>query len=303
MSLIRSRAILKTLIYADLFDYPLTEEEIWKRVIKVKSPQHQSVWGRRQTEVKSTIKNLKLIQEKDGLYFLKEREKIVALRQRRKKWSEEKLKIAKKIASFLRFIPTIKLIGITGALAIDNVKEDDDIDLFVVTSQGLLWTTRFLATFLTEVTGRRRHPGETNVADKICLNMFVDEDHLSVPSFERDLFSAHEVVQMKPLYDKGDTYQKFLQANLWVKDYLPNAYDSIKYQVLSIKYENKSLLHCYITTLLNLAEIFLKKFQLWYMKKRRTTEVIADGIIRFHPQDARKWVLKKYNQRLSDLGL
>lgn len=294
MSLIRSRAILKTLIYADLFDYPLTEEEIWKRVIKVKSPQHQSVWGRRQTEVKSTIKNLKLIQEKDGLYFLKEREKIVALRQRRKKWSEEKLKIAKKIASFLRFIPTIKLIGITGALAIDNVKEDDDIDLFVVTSQGLLWTTRLLATFLTEVTGRRRHPGETNVADKICLNMFVDEDHLSVPSFERDLFSAHEVVQMKPLYDKGDTYQKFLQANLWVKDYLPNGI-GIKN---ALKTPEKS-----VRPYFSVVEKIFKNFQLWYMGKRRTTEVITDGVIRFHPQDARKWVLKKYHQRLSDLGL
>ncbi|TSC53191.1 MAG: hypothetical protein LiPW16_466, partial [Microgenomates group bacterium LiPW_16] len=30
--------------------------------------------------------------------------------------------------------------------------------------------------------------------------------------------------------------------------------------------------------------------QLKYMNPRRTTEVISEGIIRFHPQDARKWV-------------
>jgi len=30
-------AIFKTLLYADIFDYPLKEEEIWLRLIKVKS--------------------------------------------------------------------------------------------------------------------------------------------------------------------------------------------------------------------------------------------------------------------------
>lgn len=299
MSLILSRAILKTLIYADLFDYPLTEEEIWKRIIKIKNI------IKNLSRVKS--RNLKIIKYKNGFYYLRGREEIVALRQKREKWSEEKLKIAKKIAAFLQFIPTIKLIGITGALAIDNVKEDDDIDLFIVTSQGLLWTTRLLATFLIEVTGRRRHPDETIINDKICLNMLVDEKHLAVPPSERDLFSAYEVIQMKLLYEKDDTYQKFLQANLWVKDYLPNAI-GIKNALKTprgwqAESHDSPEVEGLVKRLFDFLERFLKSFQLWYMRKRRTSEVIKDGIIRFHPQDARKWVLKKYNQRLINLGL
>jgi hypothetical protein len=50
-------------------------------------------------------------------------------------------------------------------------------------------------------------------------------------------------------------------------------------------------------------ETLARWVQLKYMAPRRTTEVVEFGRIRFHPQDARKWVLKKYNGRLKDLAL
>jgi hypothetical protein len=43
--------------------------------------------------------------------------------------------------------------------------------------------------------------------------------------------------------------------------------------------------------------------QLKYMSPRRTTEVIEPGRIRFHPQDARQWVLKAYQKRLKKLKI
>jgi len=52
--------------------------------------------------------------------------------------------------------------------------------------------------------------------------MFVSEPAL--PESERDLFSAHEVLQMEPVFDRGNTYKKFLLANKWVKTFLPNAW-------------------------------------------------------------------------------
>jgi hypothetical protein len=50
-------------------------------------------------------------------------------------------------------------------------------------------------------------------------------------------------------------------------------------------------------------ETIARWLQLKYMAPRRTTEVIESGRIRFHPQDARKWVLKEYNRRLKNLAL
>ena len=54
--------------------------------------------------------------------------------------------------------------------------------------------------------------------------MFVTERGMSVPQNERDLFSAHEVLQMEPVFVRKNIYKKFLQANSWVKAYLPNAW-------------------------------------------------------------------------------
>lgn len=43
--------------------------------------------------------------------------------------------------------------------------------------------------------------------------------------------------------------------------------------------------------------------QLKYMQSRRTVEVVEPGRIRFHPQDARQWILKKYQSRLKKLKI
>ena len=53
----------------------------------------------------------------------------------------------------------------------------------------------------------------------------------------------------------------------------------------------------------NFIELGLELFQLTYMKSRRTNEVVRDGYLRFHPKDARKWILKKYKRNLQKYGL
>lgn len=45
-------------------------------------------------------------------------------------------------------------------------------------------------------------------------------------------------------------------------------------------------------------EALARWFQLKYMAKRRTTEVVESGRIRFHPKDCRWWILKKYKEKL-----
>ena len=250
---------------------------------------------------KKLIKTEK-IKEKDNFYFLRGREKIVETRKKREKESRKKLEIAKRTAGFLKIIPTVKMVAVTGALAMNNSKKEDDIDFLIVSEKNRLWITRFLATILMEIFGKRRRPKNKNITDKICLNMFLDEEHLTVLQKEQDLFTAHEVIQLKPLWEKDNIYQKFLIANKWVEEFLGNAI--VKLQNSKIpKFQNKKFLalswNCKLCTLsFALFENALKHFQLFYMRKRRTTEVISDNIIRFHPKDARVWVLKKYQERI-----
>lgn len=290
-------SILKALSYADVFDYPLTYEQIGRWAI-----------GMRIRNYESGIKNNKLFSEKNGYYFLRERDNIVKERIKRKKWSEEKFKLAEKTAKSLRVIPTVKLIGITGALAVENAKKEDDIDLIIITSKGFLWTTRLLVTFLLEIIGNRRHPQDLNVNNKICLNMFVCEDYLTVSNKEQDIFSAHEVLQMNPIFNRDNTYQKFLMANQWVGKYLPNAFEKQNKGLRTRNIEQKKgILQIFkfivLSSLLvvRIIEGLMKRLQLWYMQKRRTTEIITDRLIRFHPHDSRKRVLNKYSHNLKQL--
>jgi len=208
------KAVLSTLAYADIFDYPLKKEEIWRFLLS--DIRYQIL------DVSKGLKELPEVSQKNNFYFLKEREHLVLLRKKRERWSKEKLKIAQKVANWLKIIPTIKMVAVTGALAMENSNENDDIDLLIITSKSRLWLTRFLTVILLELVANRRHPADKEVKDKICLNMFLDEGHLEVPKKEQDLFSSHEVCQLKVLWDKNGIYQKFLKANLWSKKFLPN---------------------------------------------------------------------------------
>jgi len=286
------KAILQTLVYADIFDYPLTAREIYKFLITPKSLRFSVL----KKKLKEITREDELIKTKGEYFFLKGREKIVLIRQKRKLWSQKKIKIAKKVSYWLRLIPWIKMVGISGALAMENVDKNDDIDFLIVTTKKRLWLSRALAVFLTELLGCRRRPKDKQVADKICLNMFLDEDCLAVPKNEQDLFSAHEVVQFKLLWERDNCYQKFLKANLWVKNYLANSLDIKKLRYEDIKGEKKKNL--LISRFLNFLEYFAYKIQVAYMSSRRTKEVVEVQRIRFHPRDCREWILKKYQEKL-----
>ncbi|PIS13786.1 hypothetical protein COT65_02390 [Candidatus Shapirobacteria bacterium CG09_land_8_20_14_0_10_47_13] len=210
-----SKAILRTIAYADIFDYPLRQSEIWRFLIsKIQIPKSKFQ------------KNLDLLSlqvaNQNDVYFLKGREKIVALRQKREEWSRPKMTIARRVAGRLKLIPTVKMVAVTGALAMNNADRNDDIDLLIVTGRNRLWLTRLLTIFLVELVAKRRRPNDKVVANKICLNMFLDEDCLAVPQNEQDLFSAHEVCQLRLLWDKNNCYQKFIKANLWSQKFLAN---------------------------------------------------------------------------------
>jgi len=202
---------LATLAYADIFDYPLTASEIWRFLI-----------SRRLVSSRQLAPLLKKLVSKRGFYFLSGRQMIVGKRQQRQEWSRPKLKIARRTAWWLRLLPTIKMVAVSGALAMENTSENDDIDLLIVSGAGRLWLTRLLTVLLVELVARRRRPGDRQAKDKICLNMFLDERHLAMPENERNLYTAHEVCQLKLLWDRSQTYQRFISQNQWVKKYLAN---------------------------------------------------------------------------------
>jgi hypothetical protein len=280
------QAILKTLHYFDLFDYPLKIEEIHRYLVEsLKIDVLKEI-------LSQMIADDKRICADNGFYCLSRREEIVELRQQREKWSRPKLEKAKKIASVLEFIPWIKLIGVTGALAMGNCDEGDDIDLMIITSSNRLWLTRGLVVTFLRLTGQYRRPGK--IKDRICPNLIISEEALEFP--DHDLFTAHEIAQMKPIFDRGGVCQGFIEANSWVEGFLPNAIEmsNLKSQMSNPYVKSQNFLFDFL-------EKTAYKLQLGYMEKKKTIETTTPTTIRFHPQDIRQKVLDEYQRRVYDL--
>ncbi len=50
----------------------------------------------------------------------------------------------------------------------------------------------------------------------------------------------------------------------------------------------------------NLIEKIFYRFQFWWMKKRRTREVITPYFIAFHPSDVRQKILALFGQKMKE---
>jgi len=292
--------ILATLVYHDIFEYPLTQKEIWRFLLL--SPKSKVQSPKLQFKIKKYLRQLRQKErtfKKGNFYYLPNRKKIVALRKKREKYSQGKIKIAKRIVKILQFIPWIKMIALTGALAMNNSDKDDDIDFLVITAKNRLWLTRLLLIMSLEILGRRRRPNDKIFRDKICLNMFLDEAVLRLAQNKQNLFTAHEVCQMKPIFDKDDTYEKFLQANLWVKKYLPNGIKQTE-NTSEVKSSDTSEVEVKKTYLLDKFEKMVYQLQLKHMESKRTNEDISPHFAFFHPKDRAKEILKEYNKKLNN---
>lgn len=285
--------ILAAVAYADVFRYPMTVREL-------------SLWtpSRVPMSVRSVIRSCKtLVAQKKiaynpPFYFLKGHEHIIRTRIHRLVVSSAKWKKIRTVARALQLIPTIVLIGVTGGLSMNNADTKDDIDLMIVTKGKTLWTTRFLATVIISCIAKRRKPNDTEIADAMCLNMFLTDRAMTVVKNEQGWYAAHEVLQMAPAWERGSAYRNFLKANAWVRHWFPAAYaEKKRLKVLRVSLRTKDI------KLYRFFEHPLKHLQLWYMKKRRTTEIVSDTRIRFHPVDARLWITRAFVKRLRQLKI
>jgi hypothetical protein len=269
------------LIYADIFDYPLTNEEMNRYAIN-----SQYIPGALALKPVSS----------QQYHHLPGRESLVAQRTKRERISQKKLLKSQIIADKLARLPTILGIFVTGNLAMNNAANHDDIDLLIITKSNRLWISRLLITLYLEITGIRRRPNQTKTSDHICANMYLDETVLTMPASKHNLYTAHEVVQVKPLISRNHIYERFLTANSWVSGFLPN---------FPIPNEGKTRTSYFVypersrrVLRPSLFESLAYLLQRLYMKKRMTRETITPHTAFFHPRDTGSKVLKSYQSNV-----
>jgi len=153
-----------------------------------------------------------LLGEQDGYYFLAGREMSVGIRKQREVHSQNLMPRALKYGRILGALPFIRMVALTGSLAVLNSTKKADFDYMLVAAPNRVWTARAFALLLNRFT---RLFGHT-----LCPNLIVSENALAWST--HDLYSARELCQMIPIMGMG-VYCKLMNANEWTKDFLPNA--------------------------------------------------------------------------------
>ena len=208
------QAILRTLLYADVFDFPMTTAEVHHYLIETQATlaevehalQHPS----------AQLRPLITSQQIDTqMYFAinPRAEHVFATRQQRENYSQKLWPHALRYGHILSALPFVKMVCLTGALSVRNPGGlNDDLDYFLVVQTGRVWTARFMAVILVRLA---KLWGMV-----LCPNYVLGEEAL-VQS-KQDSFIAHEIAQMQPIYGK-DLYLAMRTENEWAQIFLPNA--------------------------------------------------------------------------------
>ena len=199
-------AILKSVVYSSLFEYPLTSQEVAFILPRI------SLKG---TEVVAIYRRSKALEAvvdfQNDCFHLRDRSRHVIKRQRREAFSRDVLMRHRRMLQWLGFLPFIRLSALSGSSAHLNMSEKGDIYLFVVTRGRRVWSTAVNILLVSRLFGCR---------EMVCFNYLVDDTHLALQ--ERDVFSSKQLIHLRPL--TGDEWMMRLRAaNLWVEELYPNS--------------------------------------------------------------------------------
>ena len=195
--------IIKTLLYFEVFKYPLTKQELYR----------YSLYSKK--EVDAALQNLiaeNLVKKEKGFYTISLTKEQINKRIQGNIRAEKMMLKAKNMSRFIGNFPFVRAVFVSGSLSKGYFEKDDDIDYFIITKNNRLWSARtFLVVF--------KKIFLLNSKKYFCINYFMSEENLKIP--EKNRFTATECVTLKPMFG-SNTFQKLIESNTWVLDYFPN---------------------------------------------------------------------------------
>lgn len=294
------RSILETVVYFDLFDYPLTPTELYRYLWQAPSTNLTEV-----IQVASTLPQLEFA---NGVFCLHGRGGLAKIRAERYLESERKFLLRRKYLWLLSLLPGVRAIWIVNTMAYHNVRRSSDIDLLIVAAPNKIWSTRFFTTAFAKLLGLR--PSQYHTQDTLCLSFYITADHLNLsqltkPNHER--YEAYWLAQTLPVYDPANLLQHCFTANPWLKQALPNAQPAAQHYNRMISH---TWLHDVNHTLgrLVLWEPLWRALQLRLLPKKLKqlsgppveTAVVAlsSTLLKFHTHDPRPDIQTHYQEKI-----
>jgi len=286
---------LKALLYFDIFNYPLTAEEVvrFSPVVVNSSPYH----------FLERLVSQKLLFQFQNFYSLQDDSQLAVRRFKGNALANKKMKTARRFSKLVSLFPFVRAVMLSGSISKNYMDENSDIDYFIITEANRLWIVRTALVLF-------RRIFLFNSRKNLCTNYFVDSQNLEI--IDKNIFTAIELCTTKPMFGQY-TIEKFQAANTWAFLFLPN------FRLENGAIPNKEF---FLKTMAEKIFSFkaINRFNEWLMnksiahwKRRYPHEVhptdfeiafrSTKGISKSHPQFFQKKVLTLYNQKIKDFEI
>lgn len=199
------QAIAGSVLYAALFDYPLTLAQLRDTLI-----------GSSQTsaEILATYAASpglrSIVEVTDGFFHPRGAAHLVPERRRRERASRAFLARHDRFLRLICGLPYVRMVALSGSVAHLNLDGDGDLDLFIVSRAGRVWSVAVAVVVAAKLLRLRR---------TVCANFVVSEARLALEP--QDLFSASQIIHLKPV-SGDDVHRRLLAANPFVARFYPN---------------------------------------------------------------------------------
>lgn len=198
--------VFKSLLYFDIFQYPLTAAELSKL---------HPLRDAKAEAIATALHHLcarRLVHQYGNFFQIPEGPSYAERRQRGNDLAGKRMHRALQRSRLVAAFPFVQAVMISGSLSKNYMEDGSDIDFFIVTEPGRLWVARTLLVAFKKIFLLNSHKD-------FCLNYFIDTDHLEIE--DKNIFTATEVVYLLPTHNPG-LYAQFRAANAWADAYYPN---------------------------------------------------------------------------------
>jgi hypothetical protein len=286
-------AIARSVIYASLFDYPLTLDQLHESLISASLTPKQ---------IQSTFDNSPALQAvigfKDGYFFPAGRSELIDERRRREVRSRAFLARHARALRLVCALPFTRMVALSGSIAHLNLEDRGDLDLFIITRGRRVWTVTVAMIVMARLLGVRR---------AMCANFVMSDAHLGIE--QQDLFTANQVLHLKPLFGP-EVLDGFVAANPFVKRFYPNRSPRPSTDfllphrpVLSVC---KSLLEALLRPVAPMIEALCRRLYAWHLHRKSSSWQSPEQVrlqadyLKLHTRSHRDRVLERFDERMDE---
>lgn len=287
-------SVKKTIAWFSLFNYPLTITELWQWLWSPgQDVSYQEVYFLVQSGQINTI---------PPFVVMSGRESDIETRAQRYLCSVRKQRKALLATWWLSWLPWIEGVALCNSLGYQNARDESDIDFFIITKPNTVWLTRLLSTVALQILGQR--PSEDHGRDTLCFSFYISSDAMNLQPMallETDPYLTYWVTQLNPLFGRDSIWQRFFEANSWVKKYLPN---TLPYAPSHANwYYREGWRGVSAGVVLRLCEKFAKYLQVNYLSKVLYGQanlingnvIMTDKVLKLHTTDRRLYYKNLWN--------